>query len=156
MVKTNQIQNIAATHTVNVADIGNWSPTGIALDATTTPKLSDLQLIGTTPSAVLYPDGSINFATTNGNGYMYPNGELRMWRSNTSNTSGNLDINLPKATTDIDNRVIFGNAIRDDHDVIVTSTHVNESTDHIRFRSTNQAGTSFAVKIQWLVIGRWK
>ena len=53
----------------------DYNPTGITLDETTTPKLSELNLVGTSPQAILYPDGSIVGSTSNGRFTLYPNGD---------------------------------------------------------------------------------
>lgn len=60
-------------------EINNWNPAGIILTEATTPKLSELNLVGALPQATLFPDGSIKGLTFNGDFIMYPNGMMEQW-----------------------------------------------------------------------------
>ena len=74
-LKTNTIENVAGTKSETVDNIidqvGTSNPgstlwDGIVLDETTTPKLSEVGILGTNPYATLYPDGSIVGGSDNG------------------------------------------------------------------------------------------
>jgi len=79
-IKANQICNVAETHCVDVSALGGYPLSsawdGLVLDETTVPKLSEVGIIGTTPEAKLYPDGSIVGSSDNGQFVKYANGQF--------------------------------------------------------------------------------
>ena len=78
-IKTNAITNIASTHTFTLDDVGYPLSTawdGILLDETTTPKLSEVGIIGLNPIAYVYPDGTIAGESDNGNFTKWADGNL--------------------------------------------------------------------------------
>ncbi len=65
-----------------MAVVNELTASTIALSEATTPKLSELALIGSSPSAKLYSNGLIVGATNNGEARMHPDGRLECRKNN--------------------------------------------------------------------------
>lgn len=78
-MKTNLITNTTGTRHLDLEDQGYplsaaWS--GMLLDETTTPKLSEVGIQGLNPLAYVYPDGTITGESDNGKFTKKANGDI--------------------------------------------------------------------------------